>query len=331
MNLNNLDDLKNEVNNLGFNPKVADELEQHMKAEHKYFTLKDQFPGDKGLVDMTLHFRKSNQSDFYAFNKYEVTAGKVPPTVENQNYMVISENKDNKEKPLVKTFDSPNEAIEFFKKQKGTSELALGESPESKQNLASKENGKINYINKDFRSAYFSPAMKQTFYVKEGNGFTARQAANMVQDRTVYRDNMMTSLGDPYKAWIRLDFDQKKDDYGNHKFKQFHDPSFGFNLEKTLNDYKIKELTDPAKKAEIMQAMRHGDRLAVTAVNGENKEIKVMAQAVPRYGKLDFFNESGTRLKREPFEKKITTELSQSKSQGKGREKELEESQSVKI
>ncbi len=331
MNLNNLDNLKKEVKDLGFNPKVADELEKNMKPLPGHFTIKDQFPGDRGVVDMTLHFHKSGQSDTYNLNKYEVTAGKMPPTAEGQQYMVLTENKNDSEKPLVKAFESPNEAIDFFKKQKGRSELALGENAESKQILASKQNGKDNYINPDFRGAYFSPAVQQTFYLKDGHGFTARQAANLVQDRTVHRDDMMTKNGIPYNAWIRLDFEQKKDDWGNHKFKQFHDPSFGFDLEKTLKDYKIKELADPAKKAEIMEAMRQGDRVPVTAVDKENKEVKVMAEAVPRYSKLDFHSEKGAKIKREQFAKPIANNLSQGRGQGKGKEKELEQGQGMKV
>jgi hypothetical protein len=80
--------------------------------------------------------------------------------------MLLTENKDNKEKPLVKNFESPNEAIEFFKKQKGTSELALGESAESKQVLASKENGKVNYVNDNFRGAYFIRRSNKHFMLK---------------------------------------------------------------------------------------------------------------------------------------------------------------------
>jgi len=330
MNLNNLEDLKKEVKDLGFNPKVAEELEKNMKPLPGYFTLKDQFPGDRGLVDMTLHFRKSGQSDYYAFNKFEVTAGKVPPTVPGRQYMVITENKENAEKPLVKTFDSPNEAIDFFKKQKGTSELGLGESAESKQLLASMDKGTVNYIDKEFRAAYFSPPVKQTFYIKDGQGFSARQAANLVQDRTVHRDNMMTRDGEPYKAWIRLDFDQKKDDYGNHKFKQFHDPSFGFDLEKTLNNYKIKELSDPAKKEAIMEAMKQGDRVELTVKGADNKDVKIFAEAVPRYSKLDFFNDKGTRQKREQFEKPVA-ELSTGKGQNQAKEQQQEQRQGVRI
>ncbi len=266
MNLNNLHDLKSEVRELGFSPKIADELEPNMKSQASYFTLKDRLPGDNNNgVDMTLHFRKSNESEYYSFNKFEAVAGKIPPAVENQQYMVLTENKDNPERPLVREFESGNEAVEFFKKQKGTSELALGESPESRQLLASKETGKVNFVNPDFKQAYFSSAIKQTFYVKNGVGFSAPQAANMIQHRTVHRDNMLNpNNGEAYKAWISLDFDQKKDDYGNYKFKQMNDPNIGFNLEKTLDNFKIKELADPAKKgSHYVDAMQ----LTVNACN----------------------------------------------------------------
>ncbi|WP_123204688.1 hypothetical protein [Pedobacter jejuensis] len=328
MNLNNLQDLQQEVRSMGFNPKIADELEKSMKALPGYFTLKDQFPGDKGMVDMTLHFKKSGQSDNYSFNKFEVTAGKVPPTVENQQYMVISADKDKPDKFLVKNFDSPNEALDFFKKQKGTSELAVGESVEAKQNLASMKDGKVNFINPDFRQAYFSPAVSQTFYLKDGKGFSASQAANLVQDRTVFRNDMMTRDGDSYKAWIRLDFDVKKDDFGNHKFKQFHHPTYGFDMEKTLNAYKIKELAEPEKKAEIIKAMSNGDRVAVTATGKDGKETKVMAEVVPRYGKLNFFSEKGAALKREQFTKTATVNNTQSQSKSQSQDKTQQQGQS---
>ncbi|WP_462267698.1 hypothetical protein [Mucilaginibacter sp.] len=329
MNLNNLEDLKKEVKDLGFNPKLADQLEKHMKSLPPYFTLKDQLPGDKGQVDMTLHFRKSHQSDYYSFGKFEVTAGQVPPTPDNQTYMVLTENKDNKDKPLVKEFGSPNEAIDFFKKQKGTSELAIGESPESRQLLASMEKGKVNFVHNEFRQPFYSPPVKQTFYLDNGQGFTATQATNMVQDRTVHRDNMMTALGDTYKAWIRLDFDTPKDQYGNHKLKQYHDPSYGFDLDKTLSRYDIKELKDPAKLEQLKEAMRNGERVEVTVTAKDNKEMKIFAQAVPRYGKLDFFDGQGRSQKREQFEKKTGVEQAQTKGQGKA--KEVEKSKGVSV
>jgi hypothetical protein len=323
MNLNNLQDLKNEVRDLGFNPKVAEDLEPNMRTQTPYFTLKEQLPGDNGLpVDMTLHFRKSNESQFYSFNKFEAVAGKISPTVENQQYMVLTENKENPEKPLVKEFPSGHDAVEFFKKQKGTSELAIGESPESKQILASKENGTVNYVSNDFKNAYYGAAIKQTFYVSRGAGFTAGQAANMVQHRTVHRDNMLNpNSGEAYKAWIGLDFDQAKDNYGNYKLKQMNDPNFGFNLEKTLENFKIKEIADPAKKEEIMAAMRNGDRVPITIIGKDNKEHQVQVEAVPRYKTMDFFNRDGEKMRREPYMKPIINQdLGKDKSKGKGKD-----------
>lgn len=76
--------------------------------------------------------------------------------------------------------------------------------------------------------------------------------------------------------------------------------------------------------------MRNGDRVEVTAITKENKEVKVFAQAVPRYGKLDFFNEKGTGQKREQFEKSVKVEQTQGKGQGKAKEQEESKSLSMR-
>ncbi|HEY8929584.1 MAG TPA: hypothetical protein VIM55_10365 [Mucilaginibacter sp.] len=332
MNLNNLQDLQNEVRNLGFSAKTAEQLETNMRTQAPYFTLKEQMPGDNGLpVDMTLHFRKSNESQFYSFNKFEAVAGKIPPAPEMQHYMVLTENKEHPEKPLVKEFQSGQEAVEFFKKQKGTSELAIGESPDSRKLLASKENGQDNFVDNDFRQAFYGSAVKQNFYVKERAGFSATQAANLVQHRTVHRDNMLNpNSGESYKAWISLDFDQPKDDYGNYRLKQMNDPKFGFNLEKTLDNFKIKELADPAKKEEIMAAMRDGNRVQVTITGKDNKEHQVQVEAVPRYKTMDFYNSQGDKMKREPYLKPATN-LDLGKEKGKAKEHAKAEDQGITI
>ncbi|RKR83349.1 hypothetical protein BDD43_3555 [Mucilaginibacter gracilis] len=323
MNLNNLEDIKKEVANLGFSQQSIDQLEPQMRTGTGYFNVREQLPGDNGLpVDLTLHLRKSNESEYYNLNKFEAVAGKIPPVVPGQQYMVISENKDNPERPLVKAFDSGYEAIEFFKKQKGNSELAIGESPEAKQNLASKEQGTVNYVNNDFKQAYFGSAVSQTFYVQKGVGFSAQQAANMVQGRTVHRDNMLNpNSGETYRAWINLDQGIPKDDHGNYKLKQMNDPNFGFDLDKTLNKFKIKELADPAQKAAIVQGIKNGDRIEVTVTGKDNKEQKVLLEAQPRYKTMDFYSGKGDKLKRELFQKAPSQNLDLGKDRGKSKDK----------
>jgi hypothetical protein len=51
--------------------------------------------------------------------------------------------------------------------------------------------------------------------------------------------------GQEYKAWIKLDMDSPKDRYQNYQTNQYHVPTYGFDLEKVLDKFHVKELDDP--------------------------------------------------------------------------------------
>ena len=148
MNLNNLENLKGEMKTLSFKDKLIEEMEKNMGKDIPEFQLQNQLPSGKAQTDFTLHFKKSAQSDFYYLNKYEVALNKGNPLEEGQKYMVISPGE--KDKPVFRTFESPNKAIAYLKEQKGTSELALGKDPGNKTTLANMENGKVNFVSKEF-------------------------------------------------------------------------------------------------------------------------------------------------------------------------------------
>jgi len=314
MNLNNLEDLRNELATLKFSPELADQLEAKMRPLPNYFVLKDQRPGDNGQVNFTLHFKKSNQSDFYNMGKVDVSYGKAPVLPPDQSYMVITQDPEKEGKVLTKHFDNATDAIEFYKKQKGTSELGVGTDADSKQLLASKEKGKDIYLNREFAPVFTTPPVNQTFYPEKGYGFTAEQCANMVQGRTVFRGDMMTQFGEPYAAWVKLDFDTPKDDYGNRKLNNYHVPAYGFDVNKTLDRYQIKELADPAQRAALITALEAGNRAAVTTLK-EGKEVPMKIDLSARYSSVDFFNQDGKREKREQFEKPNHLELGPKKGQ----------------
>src|SRR5690606_11552610 len=143
-----------------------------------------------------------------------------------QKYMVISPGEGNKN--IVKKLDSITQAIDFFKQQKGDSELAVGKDAAHKTKLATMEKGKINFVAKEFQRTFYAAPLKQTFWVEKGKGFTVEQAANLVQGRSVYRDDLLNLSGTPYKAWIKLDFDKPRDRHNNLTINQYHDPSYGF-------------------------------------------------------------------------------------------------------
>ena len=325
MNLNNLENLKEEMKNLGFKDKLIEKMEEYMKQDVTDFRLHETLPASKGQVDLTLYFKQSGQSDFYYFNKFEAAHNQGKPLEEGQKYMVITPGDDGKN--LVKKLENVTEAIEFFKGQKGNSELAVGKDAAHKTQLASIEKGKINYVAKDFQRTFYAKPVAQTFWIERGKGFTAEQAANLVQGRAVYRDDMMNLSGEPYKAWVKLDFDKGKDRFQNFSLNQYNDPAYGFDISAVLDKFAIKELDDPAKRILMETSLRNGNRPLVT-VQKDGQDMKLLIEAVPRYGQINMYQENGKPEKREQFIKEPA--FSQSQSKSKGEEKELAESQGMR-
>jgi len=327
MNLNNLESLKEEMKNLGFKPKLIEDMEKNMRNNVPAFNLYDQNIGNKGIVNSTLYFKQSGQSEYYYFNKFEVSLDKGGKALEpGQHYVVISPG----EKPgknLTRPFENPHKAIEYFKGQTGNSELALvkGQDFDHKLTLATMEKDKVNYVTKEFQRTYNNPAVTQTFYIENGHGFTAQQANNLIQDRSVYRDDLANAAGITYKAWVKLQLDQPKE-RGNFLFKHYHDPSYGFNLEKVLDKYQIKELDNPEQREKLEQSLRQGDRPLVT-VNKDGQEMKLFLEAVPRYSQINLYQENGKPEKREQFLKEQA--MDKVLDMGKKQEKEQEMSHAM--
>lgn len=209
MNLNNLENLKDEMKKLGFSNPLISKMEEYMKNDEPSFKLYDEVKGARGRVDITLHFKQSGQSDYYYLNKLEAVQNQGMLLEEGKKFMVITKTEDGKN--MVKYLGNVAEAIDFFKQQKGNSELAVGKNAANKLMLANMEDGKINYVAKDFSREFYSPALSQTFWIDHGKGFTKEQAANLVQGRAVYRDDLLSREGTPYKAWMQLDTEKERD------------------------------------------------------------------------------------------------------------------------
>jgi len=321
MNLNNLEDLTDEMKKLGFSDAHIKKMEEHMKADEPNFKLYDEVKAGRGQVDITLHFKQSGQSDFYYLNRLEAVHNQLKPLEEGQKYMVIFKNEEGKNG--VKKLENFNEAIEFFKKQKGNSELAVGKDAANKSMVANMEEGKINYVSRDYKRDFFSPPMPQTFWLDHGKGFTKEQASNLIQGRSVYRDDMMNRDGKSYNAWMQLDTEKGRDRNDNLSFRQFSD-SYGYDLKALLDDYKIKEMTEPKKAEALETSLMNGNRPLVT-VEKEGQEAKMYLETAVRYGKLNFYREDGKPEKREQFLKETGLEMSNTftKKMEQGKDKEV--------
>jgi hypothetical protein len=58
--------------------------------------------------------------------------------------------------------------------------------------------GRVDFVEKNFQHAYRTPARTQTFFVECGKGFNVEQGVNMIQGRSVFRDDLLNLGGSPY-------------------------------------------------------------------------------------------------------------------------------------
>jgi len=315
MNLNNLENLKTEMTTLGFSKELQEKMEESMKANLPDFVLKDQVNGHKGQIDLNIYFKKSSKSENYYLNKYDVALNEGKPLEKGQQYLVLSPS-DTPGKNNVWKRENVAEAIQIFKQHTGNAELAVGKDAANKIKLASMESGKINYIDKSFARTFRNPPLPQTIWVERGKGFTASQAVNLIEGRAVYREDMLTQGGLPYKAWMKLDLDGPRDRHMNFNINQYRDPSYGFNLKEVLDKFNIKELETPKERAKLEAQLKNGDRPFIT-VEKNGELVKLQVEAVPRYSQLNMFAANGRVEKREQFLKEPALNKTVTKTKGK--------------
>lgn len=334
MNRNSLEAFREEAKALKVPQAMIDAAEKEMERGVPKIELQGRVPGDKGMLDLTIHIRQSAQSDFYYFNKFDLALDKAKPLEKDHGYMVVSPNPDQAGKNLSKSFTSVNKAMEFFRDQKGTAELSVGKFSDKdmafRDTLATMKEGKIDYVKKDFQKAFYSPVIKNSHYVDRGKGFSIEQAANMLQGRSVFREDMVSRAGEQYKAWSQYQFNEPKDKYGNYTMKQYSE-GYGFDLRKELDKYEIKELHQQASTEKLVAELQNGNKVAITAMgpDGEHKQLRL--EAVPKYSNINFSDKDGRPHKREDYLAPEHLDKGKDVEKGKDKEKSKESNAELSI
>lgn len=327
MNRNSLENFRTEAATLKVPEKMITAAESMMEQGIEKFAIRGQVPADKGMMDLTIHLKKSGQSDYYYFNRFDIAHSKAKPLEKEHQYMVITP--DDKGKNLIRKFDSAVQAMDFFREQTKSSELATGKVTDKdlqyRDTLATMKDGKVDFVKKEFQQTFYSPVMKNSHYIDRGKGYTVEQAANMLQGRSAYRDDMVSRAGVQYKAWSVYQFDQAKDKYGNYTIKQFGE-GYGFDLKKELSTYGIKEMDKKETAEKLVTDIQNGNKPMVNVIGLDGEEKKLKIEAVPRYTNLNFFELSGKPVKREDYRKDqdLGKETGKDKSKSKSKEQENE-------
>ncbi|WP_423147789.1 hypothetical protein [Rubrolithibacter danxiaensis] len=92
MNQKNFEYLRDQVKFTGFGEGLENELKEKMQKQSPQFLLYHQGSFGKDSTAAVLHFRKSDQSDMYFFNKYDLTMKQEnKPEVMNQTFYLNKE------------------------------------------------------------------------------------------------------------------------------------------------------------------------------------------------------------------------------------------------
>lgn len=155
--------------------------------------------------------------------------------------------------------------------------------------------------------------LDQTFYLNKGKGVTSKEAYNLLEGRSVFKE-LSNKAGEPYKAWIQLDFDNK-DKNNNNEVKQYHE-NYGYDLKAAVAKFSVAELDGGEKEKALMQSLQKGNIQSVTIeVNGEQK--KMFIEANPQYKTVNLYNGKMQRLGQEQrldiLEKHAVKELKEEK------------------
>lgn len=141
--------------------------------------------------------------------------------------------------------------------------------------------------------------MEQTFYLNKGKGITSKEAYNLLDGRSVHKD-LITKEGQPYKAWMQLD-PQNKDKNNNFEVKQFHE-KYGFDLKAAVEKFPITSLKDPEKEKELMQSLQKGNVQSVT-IEKDGSSHKMFIEADPQFKKVNLYDSNMKMVAKESIDK----------------------------
>jgi hypothetical protein len=151
-------------------------------------------------------------------------------------------------------------------------------------------------------------AIKQTFYLTQRNKgseeenaskqrlenkYTLKEGYNLLAGRPVFKD-LVNQEGHAYQAWVKLNFKNTQNN-GNYEMKQYH-TNYGFDLEKTLNNYPIKELANPQYKQSLVDSLQRGNLQKATFVGPDGKEEKLFISPNITFGSLNVYDQNKQRM-----------------------------------
>jgi hypothetical protein len=152
----------------------------------------------------------------------------------------------------------------------------------------------------------------QTFYITKGQGVTAKEAFNLLEGRAVQKE-LKTKENEPYKAWLQLDLGAEKDKNNNYTVQKYSE-NYGYDLDKALSRFNIKDLADPDAKDKLIKSLEKGNLQQVSSEK-DGTTSKHYIAANPQYKTINVYSEQQKIVRREGLMKSNPSETKKDQKQ----------------
>lgn len=333
---------------------ISDELIAQAQVElsvHRNWVAYNAIPYFLEIGDMYF-FRKENEAKEFSennirdYNDYQIIYARsiadilkqIPYGKNLEQYLANTKNLSIMNEKNFEYLKDNIKYMGFGEKQNAELEQHLKEGKESFQMTYSAEINKksfeavLKFRKSDNSDMYFlnsyqaslerknGEKVEQNFYLTKGKGVTAKEAYNLLEGRAVFKE-LSNKAGEPYKAWIQLDFDNK-DKNNNNEVKQYHE-NYGYDLKEAVGKYAISELDGGEKEKALMQSLQKGNIQSVL-IEKEGSASKMFIEANPQYKTVTLYDAQFKRVQKEALEQYHAVEQSQ------GKEVKQEQKQEVK-
>ncbi|RNA61411.1 hypothetical protein D1631_05425 [Chryseobacterium nematophagum] len=133
----------------------------------------------------------------------------------------------------------------------------------------------------------------QNFKVSKGNTFTAKEAINLLEGRSVKMEFVNPKTNEKEPAFVKLDLNEEKNQYGNYNYQTFY-KNYGIDTTQIIE--KANLIFDKAEyKDSTIQSLEKGNVVKVK-FELEDKTVEGKAVLNPQYKTLNFYDSNMNRI-----------------------------------
>nr|DAC76074.1 TPA_exp: RadC domain-containing protein [Elizabethkingia anophelis]DAC76137.1 TPA_exp: RadC domain-containing protein [Elizabethkingia anophelis] len=135
--------------------------------------------------------------------------------------------------------------------------------------------------------------LSHIFNISKENTFDAKEAINLLEGRSVKIEFINPKIEEKQTAFVKLDFNEPKTQYGTYKFQSFHE-NYGVNTAEIVDKSGLI-FDKPEWRDNTIKSLERGNIVNVKFKH-EDKEIEGKAFLNPQYKTLNLYDSNMTRI-----------------------------------